>query len=784
VVEVRARPRVVTGRERGVALALERVLVVGRSRGGGEPLRASLELGGQATHGGLLVGELRAQARHVVAAGGSSAARAAPASRCGRSGSGRRRGPRRARQRPSDGAAPCRRWPGSRGMGRSTARLGATASSAAVSSTRRALPREGGDPLLAVVGGPRLVLEQSEHPALLVAGLHLEHRADEAVAAQSVPAPGHLEAVASRPLEALDLEGDTSETTSGAGICCRATPAVCTPSRHAPLGSAPAGRNASRRRARYTEGCAPSPPPLHVLLGPAAALRRGVARARAPSAPRARRRAREALLLVLVLAVAAAAAVWLVATVITAPTCAAARRRASPPRGRGATRPRCGSARQAQPRSLSAARVRTPRALGRERSHGAERARRSRQRAARRALRVPVAMPTRTFGTLRGTIVLPVHAEDGAARIAWAPHLRLPGLRAGEQVRRVGARAPDARATCWAPTAGRWPPTRPLRPSQGARRRAATAAAASSASTTSAWPAGPARSCASATRVVATVKRRRGRSVHATIRPGLQRAAAAALGGKLGGVAVVRPRDGSVLALAGLAVSAPQPPGSTFKIITLSGRPGCGGRHAVELLSVRTSATLSGVRLRNAAASRAAARSRRPSSTRATRSSRRSGAKLGASALVRMAEAFGFNERPRVPDAKASTIPPAREADRQPRRRRQRHRPGPRPAHAAADGGAWGDDRRARPPRAPAHRAQRQGAAPARGQRARRRAGARDDARRRALGHGDGRRDPGVQVAGKTGTAELRPNSTEPQGRRCLVRRLRAGLASRRWPWP
>ena len=46
-------------------------------------------------------------------------------------------------------------------------------------------------------------------------------------------------------------------------------------------------------------------------------------------------------------------------------------------------------------------------------------------------------MPTRLFGTLRGTIALPVHDENGAARITWAPHLRLPGLRAGEQVRRV-----------------------------------------------------------------------------------------------------------------------------------------------------------------------------------------------------------------------------------------------------------------------------------------------------------------------------------------------------------
>ena len=46
--------------------------------------------------------------------------------------------------------------------------------------------------------------------------------------------------------------------------------------------------------------------------------------------------------------------------------------------------------------------------------------------------------------------------------------------------------------------------------------------------------------------------------------------AAIALGQQLGGVAVIRPRDGAVQALVGLAVAAPQPPGSTFKIITLS----------------------------------------------------------------------------------------------------------------------------------------------------------------------------------------------------------------------
>ena len=44
-----------------------------------------------------------------------------------------------------------------------------------------------------------------------------------------------------------------------------------------------------------------------------------------------------------------------------------------------------------------------------------------------------------------------------------------------------------------------------------------------------------------------------------------------ALAGRFGGIAVMRPRDGEVLALAGVAYSAPQPPGSTFKIITLAG---------------------------------------------------------------------------------------------------------------------------------------------------------------------------------------------------------------------
>ena len=82
------------------------------------------------------------------------------------------------------------------------------------------------------------------------------------------------------------------------------------------------------------------------------------------------------------------------------------------------------------------------------------------------------------------------------------------------------------------------------------------------------WRACPAACSWRTDRVLARAEPRKARAVRTTIDTGLQEAAVAALAGRLGGIAALDPRTGEIRALAGIAFSAPQPPGSTFKIVT------------------------------------------------------------------------------------------------------------------------------------------------------------------------------------------------------------------------
>jgi penicillin-binding protein A len=361
---------------------------------------------------------------------------------------------------------------------------------------------------------------------------------------------------------------------------------------------------------------------------------------------------------------------------------------------------------------------------------------------------VPVSIETDIFGTLRGTIALPVSGRGEEAGVDWDFSLRLPGLRADEAVARRAGPAPR-RGTVLAADGS--PLDLPAL-ADGLERMHDDRLSGH-----------PAARLLFGERLIARTRARRGRPVRTTIDPGLTRAAAAALGDRLGGVAVIRPRDGSVRALAGLAVSAPQPPGSVFKVITAAAaldkrivRPDTG-------YPVRTAATLSGVTLRNAGGEACGGTLTNSFVHSCNSVFAPLGARLGARRLVAAARAFGFGERPAIPAAKPSTISAASELR----------------DDLAVGAAAIGQDRDLATPLTMAS----VGATIAnRGRRARPRITTLERVRRRRVvsaraarqvremmvgvvqsGTGTAAAVPGVQVAGKTGTAELVPNSSDPK---------------------
>ena len=372
---------------------------------------------------------------------------------------------------------------------------------------------------------------------------------------------------------------------------------------------------------------------------------------------------------------------------------------------------------------------------------------------------VPVVITTHLFGPLSGTLAMPVAGKGDDAGIKWDFALRMPGLRQDEAVvRRSG---PEPRRASILAADGS-----PLN---------ATTGGAAIAGRSGENPTGlervyderlgghPSARLMFGDRVIARTKAVRGRPVRTTIRPGLVSAAQAALGGKLGGVAVIRPRDGAVLATAGLGMSATQPPGSTFKIITTAAALDTGVAKPDSTYPVQTAATLSGVQLRNAGGEACGGSLHVAFAESCNSVFAPLGAKVGARRLVRAAEAFGFNRQPRIPAAKKSTIGPADQLK----------------DDLAVGAAAIGQDRDLATPLAMAG----VGATIANGgrfaeprittlQKIRRRRAVPARVARQVEdmmievvrgGTGTAGAVPGVTVAGKTGTAELVPNSSDPK---------------------
>src|SRR5947209_586045 len=121
----------------------------------------------------------------------------------------------------------------------------------------------------------------------------------------------------------------------------------------------------------------------------------------------------------------------------------------------------------------------------------------------------------------------------------------------------------------------------------------------------------------------------------------------------------MHPRTGELLALAGVAFSALQPPGSTMKIITASGALEAGIVKLGDTFPVESSTTLDGFKLQNANGEYCGGTLLNAFAVSCNSVFAPLGAKLGAARLVAIAERFGFNQPPSIPGAAEPSIPPA-----------------------------------------------------------------------------------------------------------------------------
>jgi cell division protein FtsI/penicillin-binding protein 2 len=287
---------------------------------------------------------------------------------------------------------------------------------------------------------------------------------------------------------------------------------------------------------------------------------------------------------------------------------------------------------------------------------------------------------TRIFGTIRAPVRIELDGSGDEAQIAWDQSLVFPGLRRGETLARSTRLPPRATILARDRTVLAKGPDRSspipdvarnvvgiLGPIQAERREAllrlgfprdAEVGQNGLERALDLQLAGrPGGELRAGGRVLARSEPQRAKAVRTTVSPRLERTIVAALGTRLGGIVAVQPRTGEVLGFAGIAFSGLQPPGSTFKIITLAGALEAGVAKRSDEYPVQTSTVLSGVELQNANGESCGGTLTQSFAHSCNSVFAPMGAKLGAQRLVAVAERFGFNREPDVPGAATSTIP-------------------------------------------------------------------------------------------------------------------------------
>ena len=294
---------------------------------------------------------------------------------------------------------------------------------------------------------------------------------------------------------------------------------------------------------------------------------------------------------------------------------------------------------------------------------------------------VPMTASTRIFGTIRGELALPVRAEG----VAWGPHLVFPGLdegvslsRRSEPPERAAILSRDGKVLAEGPAEARSSPLGPLSSSIAGRLEPEETALERNTLYARGFPhdwhvgqsglelvferqlqGRPGGELLAGPRVLASARPRRARPVRTTIDTGVQEAADIALAGRFGGIAALDARNGEVRALAGVAYSAPQPPGSTFKIVTTTAALESRLVRPQDEFPVEQAAIIDGVELENANGEFCGGTFQNSFAHSCNSVFAPLGVKVGAERLVAAAERYGFNARRMLPDELPSTIPPA-----------------------------------------------------------------------------------------------------------------------------
>ncbi len=297
----------------------------------------------------------------------------------------------------------------------------------------------------------------------------------------------------------------------------------------------------------------------------------------------------------------------------------------------------------------------------------------------------PVIFETHIFGNLGGELVLPI-SDD---KVAWTPNLVYPGLATDERLSRR-TRAPSRAAILAAdrtplsegPAAARTVGTAALAvvgevgtPTRAQERELALQGFPPGSLTgisglelafnerLAGKPGGQLLAVSAGEesdvgggRVIATSDPVRGKAVRTNIDPDLQQTAVTALGSLYGGAAVLDAKTGAVLALAGLAYSAPQPPGSTFKIITATGALDAGIVKLSDEFPVESSNSEIGREIPNAHDELCGGTFAQTFADSCNTVFAPLGAELGGEGLVETSELFGFNSPPALFDSATTAI--------------------------------------------------------------------------------------------------------------------------------